>query len=120
MDGEDVRQLFRFIDWVMELPDPMKQRFHEESEAVREETKMPFLDTFERKALRMGLTQGIEALLDVRFGAEGLELMPEIREIWDHELLEKVLKRIKTADSPAAVRRVWTRKRRPKPETETE
>jgi hypothetical protein len=51
----------------------------------------------------------------IKFGAEGLELMPELRELYDHVLLEKVLKRIETADSPAAVRRVWTRKRRPKP-----
>ena len=36
----------------------------------------------------------------MKFGAEGLELMPELREIRDHELLGKILARIETAASP--------------------
>ena len=50
----------------------------------------------------------------MKFGAEGLALMPELREIRDHELLGRVLHRIETAASPDDLRRVWTRKRRPK------
>jgi hypothetical protein len=76
---------------------------------------MPFIDIAERMGIVKGQLQGIEALLDVKFGAAGLELMPEIREIRDHVLLRKILKRIRTASSPAEVRRVWTRKPRPKP-----
>ena len=38
--------------------------------------------------------------------------MPELRELRDHELLRKVLARIKTAESLDNVRRVWTRKSR--------
>jgi hypothetical protein len=75
---------------------------------------MRFMNVFERDAMAKGLLEGIEVALDMKFGAEGLELMPELREIHDHELLRKVLGRIKTADSPAALRRYWTRKRRPK------
>ena len=74
---------------------------------------MPFMDIFERAAMEKGLLLGIETSLKVRFGAEGLELMPELREIRDHVLLSKVLNRIETAGSPADVRRVWTRKRLP-------
>ncbi len=64
--------------------------------------------------METGLLQGIEVALDMKFGAEGLELMPELREIRDHELLGKILAKIKTANSPDDLRRVWTRKRRPK------
>ena len=114
MGPEDVRRLFAFIDWVMELPGPLDELFREEIEAFQQERRMPFINTFERYGMRQGLLQGIEVSLDLKFGAEGLELMPELREIQDHELLRKVLARIKTADSPADLRRVWTRKRRPK------
>jgi hypothetical protein len=76
---------------------------------------MRYINTFERYALRQGLPQGIESRLKIKFGPGGLELMPELRELHNHVLLEKVLKRLETADRPAAVRRVWTRRRRPKP-----
>jgi hypothetical protein len=114
MDPEDVRRLFRFIDWVLELPEPLEERFKADNDALRQEKHVPFLDIYDRTAVQEGLLQGIEVALDLKFGAEGLALMPELREIRDHELLRKVLKRIKTADSPDDLRRVWTRKRRPR------
>jgi hypothetical protein len=40
--------------------------------------------------------------------------MPELRQMRDHVLLGKILARIKTADSSDDLRRVWTRKRRPR------
>jgi hypothetical protein len=115
MGPEDVRQLIRFIDWVLELPGPLEQHFRDEIDAYQREKVMPFIDIFDRIAIEKALLQGIEVALDVKFGAQGLELMPEIREIRDHVLLRKILKRIRTASSPAEVRRVWNRKPRPKP-----
>jgi hypothetical protein len=75
---------------------------------------MPFIDGFERRGLEKGLLIGIEACLKFKFGAEGLERMPELREIHDHEVLRKVLARIEKAASPAHLRQVWTRRRRSK------
>jgi hypothetical protein len=114
MDPEDVRRLFLFIDWAMELPEALEQLFREEAEAIRQEKHMPFMDTFERAAMEKGLLDGIESMLRVRFGAEGLERMPELRQIRDHILLRKILHRAETAASPDDLRRVWTRKRRPR------
>jgi hypothetical protein len=73
---------------------------------------MPFMTCFERAGYRRGLLEGIEACLEVKFREEGLKLLPEIRELDDHELLEAVLEAIKTADSPDEVRRVWVPRRR--------
>jgi hypothetical protein len=75
---------------------------------------MPFIDIAERMVMVKGMLQGIEVALDVKLGVEGLELMPELRQIRDPALLGKVLARIKTATSPDDLRRVWTRKRRSK------
>jgi hypothetical protein len=116
MDPEDVRRLFRFIDWVLELPEPLDQRLWDEIDAYQQEKIMPFIDIAERMVMVKTLLEGIEVALDVKFGAEGLGLMPELRQIRDHEVLRKVLAKIKAADSPAELRRVWTRKRRPKKE----
>jgi hypothetical protein len=114
MDPEDVRRLFAFIDWVMELPGPLEDLFWDEVDAYQREKAMRFISIAERMTMVEGLLQGIEVALDLKFGAAGLELMPELRQIRDPELLRKVLARIKAADHPDDLRRVWTRKRRSK------
>jgi hypothetical protein len=75
---------------------------------------MPFITIVERIGIEKGLLEGFEACLTLKFGAEGLELMPEVREIQDHELLRAVLNAIKTAATPEELRRVWKRRRRSK------
>jgi hypothetical protein len=114
MDPENVRRLFDFIDWVMELPEPLEHLFWDEIDAYQQEKVMPFINIAERVGREKGLLQGIEVCLRMKFGAEGLELMPELSRIQDHELLHKILNRIETAASPGDLRRVWTRKRRSK------
>jgi hypothetical protein len=84
-------------------------------EAYQWERIMPLFDAAERAHMERLLLVGLEVALDLRFGAKGMELMPEIREIRDLILLARIFARIETARSPAEVRRMWTRKRRPKP-----
>jgi hypothetical protein len=110
--AEDVRQLFRFIDWIMELPAGLDDVFWDEITRFEKETGMPFITTPERIGMKRGLLKGIEVSLQLKFGAAGLELLPEIRELPSHELLEAVLDAIPTAASPQELRRVWTRGRR--------
>jgi hypothetical protein len=114
MDAEDIRQLFRFIDWIMDLPEGRERSFWQEFDAYQQEKRMPFITIAERVGMEKGLLQGIEACLEMKFGAEGLKLMAELREIQDHVLLGKILQSIRTAASPDDLRRLWTRKRRSK------
>ncbi len=118
MEPEDLRRLFRFIDWIMELPEALEERFWDEFISYQQEVHVPFVDIIERKGIEKGkaegLLEGIEVVLKMKFGAAGLELMPEIREIHDHVLLGKILTRIETAATPDTLRPIWTRKQRPK------
>jgi hypothetical protein len=114
LSAEDVRELFRFIDWLIDLPKPLDKLFWQEITTYQEAKRMPFITTPERIGLEKGLLEGIEVVLEVKLGEEGLKLLPEIREIQDHEVLRKVLRAIKTASNPDDVRQVWVRKRRPK------
>lgn len=107
LSAADIRQLFRFIDWIMELPVLLDDLFWHEIHRYEEETHMPFLTTPERLGLEKGLLAGIEACLKVKFGAEGSKLMPEIRALRNHEMLQTVLDAIGTAASPEDLRRVW-------------
>jgi hypothetical protein len=114
LDAEDVRQLYRFIDWIMDLPEPLERLFWEEINTYQEEKRMPFITIAERVGMEKGLLEGIEVSLKVKFGEPGLALLPEIRTLQDHELLRSVLWAIETAASPDELRRVWTPKRRPR------
>jgi hypothetical protein len=54
-----------------------------------------------------GLRKGIESLLRVRFGEEGLKLMPEMQQIYEEEQLQAILTALETAASPDEVRHLW-------------
>jgi hypothetical protein len=54
------------------------------------------------------MRRAIELLLKVRFGEEGLKLMPEIHEIHEDEKLEAIITALETATSPDEVRRLWS------------
>ena len=105
---KDVRELFRLIDWLMELPPALGRVFRQDMDKIQEEKRMPYVTSIERLARGEGVCLGIESLLRVRFGDEGLKLMPEIREIYEEEKLEAILIALETATSPEEVRRLWT------------
>jgi hypothetical protein len=114
MDAEDIRQLYRFIDWIMELPEERDRLFWQEITTYQQEKVMPFITIAERVGEEKGLLHGLEVSLRTKFGAEGLELMPELRELHDHVLLGKILDAIETAASPEDLRRLSKRGRRAK------
>jgi hypothetical protein len=68
---------------------------------------MPYITSIERLAMQETLRKCIAAALKIEFGAAGQELMPEIRELQDHVVLEAVLKAIPKVSSPEQLRRVW-------------
>jgi predicted transposase/invertase (TIGR01784 family) len=61
----------------------------------------------ERKGERKGLLRGIELGLKLKFGHDGLKILPEIRRITDTKLLATVHDRLRTADTPDALRRIY-------------
>lgn len=126
--GEQVRQLYRLMDGMMSLPQPLAELAWKEIYEFEKETDMPLISTAERVGLEKGmaeglvkgreegrevgreegLLEGIEALLELRFAAPGLALMPEIRQIEDTELLRKILQSAKTAAGPETLRQIWS------------
>jgi hypothetical protein len=82
-DAEEVRQLFRLIDWLMELPPRLEEMFWNEIKTYEEEQKMPFITTPERIGIKKYVLPVMERLLEARFGEEGKKLMPEIAALND-------------------------------------
>ena len=117
--AEDLRQLFRVIDWMMDLPKPLEVNFWQEINRYEQEKKMPFMTTPERIGREQGLAEGlskgriegraegIELALQLKFGDAGLRLMPEIRAITDAAKLKEILLAIPAAATPEDLRGVW-------------
>ncbi len=98
--ADDVRRLFRLIDWMMALPDEFENRFWAEHEAYEEETKMEYVTSVERIGYRRGLVDGIKLLLDAKFGREGVKLLSytEKLDVGELKKFARFLKKAKTVD----------------------
>jgi hypothetical protein len=106
-DAKKVRQLYRLIDWLMELPSDLKTEFSEQLASYQKETQMPFIDTFEEIGMVRGYAKGIERILALRFPDAADQLMSDIRKIRNHEKLEDILVAAATVSSPDELRRLW-------------
>jgi hypothetical protein len=53
-ERQDIINLFRFIDWILVLPEDLKRSFRDELEAYERERQMPYVTSIER----MGIEQG--------------------------------------------------------------
>jgi len=55
---QDVLELFRFIDWVLTLPQGLESRFRTELARLEEERHMPYITSIERMGIEQGIQQG--------------------------------------------------------------
>jgi hypothetical protein len=86
---------------MMWLPPFMETTYDQEVEAIKKEKTMPFIPTHEEMSLNKGLRAGIKACLDIKYGEEGLRLMPEVENSlgWQqYEQLLEIVKKSKTLD----------------------
>lgn len=58
MSRDDVLQLFRIIDWMMDLPEVLGQLFDQEVERIEQERIMPYVTNIERRAIQKGRIEG--------------------------------------------------------------
>jgi predicted transposase YdaD len=84
LEEQDIRNLYRFIDWVMILPKALENQFWEEFKQFEQERTMRYITTGERIGYERGKQEGkqegeqrlILRLLQRRVG----ELSPELQE----------------------------------------
>jgi len=130
-EKQDIINLFRFIDWVMQLPQELEDEFWQEMQEYEEENRMPYISTIEKMAIKRGMEKGIEQGIEkgieqgiekgiiqgliagiklglrLKFGDEGLKLLPEISEINDVDLIKAIYNEIETAKTLDDLRRVY-------------
>ncbi|MGB3650889.1 MAG: hypothetical protein WBA41_06715 [Rivularia sp. (in: cyanobacteria)] len=72
---------------------------------------MPYVTSVEQRGIQKGkkegILEGIEALLEAKFGAESLELLPEISQIQDVDVLKAIVTRITTTNTLQEIRAIY-------------
>ncbi len=116
----DVLELFRFIDWLLILPNEQDKLFWEELRQIEEEKQMPYVTSVERIGIEKGFQQGIQQgiqegirlgqemiieALCVRFGGVPTDLRTLVTEIHAKDQLKKLHQQAIMTDSLETFRR---------------
>jgi hypothetical protein len=104
---EDILHLFRFIDWVMRLPEELEEGFWQNVQQYEEKQRMRYVTSVERIGMKKGMEQGLlkatrEAVVDVleeRFGGTPPTVVEAIQGMEDPSLLKSLLRRAATLGS---------------------
>jgi hypothetical protein len=99
--NEDIRQLFRLIDWLVELPRRLQEDFRQEVDQYEEGRKVPYVTSIEREAM----FEMIEDALRSKFGAEVEELLDPIHDLNDAEKYKTLNREIAMATTLDEVRK---------------
>ncbi len=102
-------QVMNFLDWVFVLPPELDEAFQHEVRKLGKGKAMPYLNVFERKAMKKGIeTELLDAIatgLDLRFGPPGRELLDAVRKLEDLDRLRAFHRALLTAESIEELKR---------------
>ncbi|WP_137909220.1 hypothetical protein [Dolichospermum planctonicum] len=109
LSRQDIRQLFRFIDWIMVLPEELAISFKTEIKSYEEARKMRYVTSIERLAKQEGIEEGLQEgrqlgviqssqdsvieVLETRFGEVPITIINAVNNINDSSVLKTLLKR---------------------------
>jgi hypothetical protein len=99
----DVLNLFRFIDWVMRLPEELEEGFRQEVEQYEEERRMRYVTSIERIGMKKGILQtareDVIDVLETRFEEVPPSMAEVIQGMEDPSLLKSLLRQAATLGS---------------------
>ncbi len=108
---KDILELFRFIDWLMILPEDLERSFEDTVSHYEEEMNMPYITSIERIGIEKGLQQGLQQgflqntrsnvidILKARFGTAPETTVQAVNKIDDLSLLRLLLRKAATVAS---------------------
>ena len=100
---DDVLELFRFIDWMMALPEELTRQFDDAIEELEEAGKMTYMTKWERRGRELGflaaLQEAVVHNLEIRFGVVPNVLRDRIQAVDDVAMLKALHETAVTAEN---------------------
>lgn len=130
LNNDDVRQLFRLIDWLMQLPPALEGAFWLEVTTLQKEKHVPFVTSFERierehmrvearaeglaegraagqaEGRLQGLRDGISLGLELRFGEAGTAAAQELADVSELAVLERIMDALRAGSPLEEIRKI--------------
>jgi hypothetical protein len=76
--ADEVRKLFRVLDWMIQLPDDIQLEFRQQLEQFEQEQRMPYITSIERMAIEKGREEGLEQGLEKGLLAGKIQMLQRI------------------------------------------
>jgi len=89
---QDILELFRFMDWVLALPEPFALQFKAFTTEYEEAKKMPYVTSIERLGALEQSQEDVVEVLRVRFKDVHESLVKAIHAIYDQSFLSQLLR----------------------------
>jgi hypothetical protein len=114
LDEKQIRQIYRIIDWFLELPQVLETELRIQIRDYEKENTVPYLSTFERMGREEGIAIGernelmntLKMLLQWKFFESGQAFWEEIKTIQELDKLRAIQKAILYATSLEDLRRL--------------
>ena len=107
---DDMCRLLKFIDQMMPLPPEEEKELRKEIASLEKEHGTPYVTSWERFAreegLCEGLREGIDGVLELKFGPQGREVFNDIGQTSDPEVHRTILRAALKATTLDEVRQV--------------
>ena len=98
----EISDLFRFLDWILALPDDMTQSFRERIEDIKQESTMKYVTSIQRLGRQEGLREVVLTQIEEKFGPPDASILQRVEQASREQILLWA-KRILTASSPDEV-----------------
>jgi Domain of unknown function (DUF4351) len=83
---QDILTLYRFLDWILELPEGLKQGFRDDLKRYEEEKQMPYVTSIERMGIEQGRQEMLLRLLTRKIGVIPEETIAQVSQLSTDQL----------------------------------
>lgn len=107
---ETIVALYKFIDWLMQLPSGLNDQLFTEIEETKELIEMEYITTAERMGIKKTLPtihQALAMAIDLKFGTTGQTLNERLYRVDDLYKLQFLTERLKLATNVAEVEKIF-------------